>query len=180
MDSAADDFSIRPAAAADAAGIAALYNHYVAHTRATLQTVPAQAEDFLRAIGKVPFLVAVDSTDSGEVVQGYCYSDVMKSRCGYAFTHELSIYVAAAATQRGIGNALMEAFLQTAEALPIHKLVAVIGLPNPASISLHEKFGFVHCGTLPNVGWKFGKWQDVGYWVLDLKGEAPPAAEGGS
>lgn len=162
---------IRPAVPADAAAVAALYNHYVLHSRATLQSVPAQAADFAQAIRKALFLVA---TDAANTVLGYCSADVMKSRCGYAHTYELSIYVAAHATGGGIGKALMAAFVHAAQDTPAYKLVAVIGLPNPASIALHEQFGFVHCGTLPAAGWKFNQWHDVGYWLLQLKDGNPP------
>lgn len=164
---------LRRAQRADAAAIAAIYNHYVRHTLATLQTEEASEADFAGMIERLPFMVAVTAaTDGGsdDKMLGYCYADVMKSRCGYRYSYELSIYVDAEKTRGGVGKALMAEFLALLkDTTPAHRVVAVIGLPNPASVSLHEAFGFAHCGTLPAVGWKFDKWQDVGYWLLKLK-----------
>jgi phosphinothricin acetyltransferase len=41
-------------------------------------------------------------------------------------------------------------------------------LPNAASIALHDKLGFVKIGHFKEVGWKFDRWVDVGYWELVL------------
>ena len=41
-------------------------------------------------------------------------------------------------------------------------------LPNPASITLHERLGFRKVGHLPEIGRKLGRWVDVGYWALLL------------
>jgi phosphinothricin acetyltransferase len=49
-------------------------------------------------------------------------------------------------------------------ALEVHAVIAVIALPNPASITLHERFGLVQAGLFHEVGRKFGRWVDVGYW----------------
>jgi phosphinothricin acetyltransferase len=50
----------------------------------------------------------------------------------------------------------------------VHTALAVIALPNEASVRLHESFGFVHRGTIREVGWKFGRWIDTGFWQLEL------------
>ncbi|EQD52933.1 phosphinothricin N-acetyltransferase, partial [mine drainage metagenome] len=44
--------------------------------------------------------------------------------------------------------------------------VGGIALPNPASVALHEKLGFVRAGHFHEIGLKFGRWVDVGYWEL--------------
>jgi L-amino acid N-acyltransferase YncA len=41
-------------------------------------------------------------------------------------------------------------------------------LPNPGSVALHEKLGFRHLGTFHQVGYKQGRWVDVGYWEVVL------------
>ena len=53
--------------------------------------------------------------------------------------------------------------------------MAAIALPNPASIRLHQAFGFTEAGVLRGVGWKFDAWHDVAYWQLVLGESAPPA-----
>ena len=55
------------------------------------------------------------------------------------------------------------------EKTPTRAVVAVISLPNPASVALHEKCGFVASGVLHGVGWKFGTACDVGFWLAHLK-----------
>jgi phosphinothricin acetyltransferase len=51
---------------------------------------------------------------------------------------------------------------------PVHAVVACIALPNEASVALHEKLGFRQAGHMREVGWKFDRWIDVGYWELHL------------
>ncbi|MEJ2628842.1 MAG: GNAT family N-acetyltransferase, partial [bacterium] len=48
----------------------------------------------------------------------------------------------------------------------LHSVIGIIALPNPASIALHEKLGFEKVAHFKQVGRKFGKWIDVGYWEL--------------
>lgn len=50
----------------------------------------------------------------------------------------------------------------------IHVVIGGVTLPNEASNALHEKVGFVKVGEFTEVGWKFGRWLDVGYWQLVL------------
>ena len=65
------------------------------------------------------------------------------------------------ATRRGIGSALMPALIDGCERAGRRQIIAVIGdSANDASIKLHEKFGFARIGTLPAVGYKFGRWVD--------------------
>jgi len=44
-----------------------------------------------------------------------------------------------------------------------------IALPNKESQHLHEKFGFKKVAHFTEVGYKFNKWINVGYWELLLK-----------
>ena len=88
----------------------------------------------------------------------------------------MSVYVDPSAHRRGVGGALYESFLPVLRSQCYALLLAGITQPNPGSVRLHEKFGFVRCGTYHRVGWKFGGWHDVGYWELDLAPDrAPPS-----
>jgi L-amino acid N-acyltransferase YncA len=49
-----------------------------------------------------------------------------------------------------------------------HAVLGGIALPDPASVALHEKLGFQPVAVLKEVGWKLGRWVDVGYWELLL------------
>jgi len=44
-----------------------------------------------------------------------------------------------------------------------------VTLPNPASVALHERFGFRHVGTFTENGRKFGKYWDVAWFERPLK-----------
>jgi L-amino acid N-acyltransferase YncA len=50
----------------------------------------------------------------------------------------------------------------------LHAVIGGIALPNPASIALHERLGFHKVAHFEQVGWKFDRWIDVGYWQLPL------------
>jgi phosphinothricin acetyltransferase len=44
----------------------------------------------------------------------------------------------------------------------------VINLPNERSVAFHESMGFSYFATFEKVGYKLGKWKDVGWWRLQL------------
>lgn len=53
--------------------------------------------------------------------------------------------------------------------MDFHAIIGGIALPNNASVALHEKFGFEKVAHFKEVGFKFNKWIDVGYWELVIK-----------
>lgn len=112
-----------------------------------------------------PWWVAVD--ESGRVL-AYARASPWKTRGAYARTAEVGIYARPECRGKGIGRALYSEFLQDMRAKGFHTLLGGIAQPNPASVRLHEAFGFQHVGTLPEVGFKLGQWRDVGYWALVL------------
>lgn len=69
-----------------------------------------------------------------------------------------------------------------AELLPILRrqrfvnAYAGIGLPNPASVALHESIGMTLIGLYERVGFKAGRWVDVAWYGLRLSepAESPP------
>jgi phosphinothricin acetyltransferase len=63
---------------------------------------------------------------------------------------------------------LYPALIAELRARSFHALLGGIALPNEGSVALHEKFGFEKVAHLKQVGWKFSKWIDVGYWELIL------------
>ena len=52
----------------------------------------------------------------------------------------------------------------------MHVVIGGVALPNPASVALHERFGFVKVAHFKETGYKFNRWIDVGYWQLLLVG----------
>lgn len=162
---------IRDAGAADAARIAAIYNHYVAATIVTFEVERVAVEDMQARVAAVqddglPWLVADDGT--GDVL-GYAYATRWRARAAYRNSVESSIYLAPHATGRGIGRRLYERLLERLRACGLHTVIGGAALPNPASVALHEALGFAKVAHLREVGHKFGRWIDVGYWQRRLE-----------
>ncbi|MCW3482205.1 GNAT family N-acetyltransferase [Neisseriaceae bacterium JH1-16] len=165
--------SIRSVHADDAAAIAAIYAHYVAHTTISFEeTAPDAAEMTQRlaatAAHGLPWLVL----EEGGRVLGYAYAGVWKGRSAYRHTVEASVYLDPTAGGRGLGSRLYQTLFEQLRAQGMHSVISSIALPNPASVALHERFGFTQVGRFREVGRKFGQWHDVGYWQLLLEGEA--------
>ena len=100
-----------------------------------------------------------------------CLSGQWKARAAYARTVESSIYLADAARGRGLGKRLYGELIARLRERGIHVVIGGVSMPNAASVALHESFGFKPIGAFREVGWKLGRWIDVGYWQLLLDGE---------
>jgi phosphinothricin acetyltransferase len=168
--------TIRVATAADAEAIAAIYAPYVLETAISFEEVPPSAAEMAARMAKAlpthPFLVL----EEGGRIAGYAYAGPHNERAAYRWSANVSVYVAADAHRRGIGRALYERLIETLRRQGFHSLYGGITLPNAKSVGLHEAMGFTHVGIYREVGFKFGRWHDVGYWRLGLA-DGPPAAE---
>ena len=170
---------VRPATAADLEAVTAIYRHHVLHGLASFELEPPDANEIerrytaIRELG-LPYFVA---ELKGKVV-GYAYAGVYRERPAYRYTVENSVYVDSECTGHGIGSALMPVLIDACAAAGRRQIIAVIGdSANHASIKLHERFGFARIGTLPAVGYKFGRWVDSVLMQKEI-GEgshAPPA-----
>jgi len=100
-------------------------------------------------------------------VAGYSSLSSYRDKEAFRSTVELSIYVAPEFRKRGLASELMAYILDVARADErTHAVISVISATNEPSIRLHEKMGFTYCGTIPEVGVKFGVYQDiVNYWL---------------
>ena len=166
---------IRLAEREDLPAIVAITNWAAVHTPANFATEPEPESLWVatweQTRARHPWLVAVD----GERVLGFAKSGPHRTRGAYAWTAEVSVYVEPSAHGRGIGAALYDRFIPVLREQGYVTLLAGITPPNPASERLHEKVGFVRCGTYHRAGWKLGAWHDVGYWELHLAdGGEPP------
>lgn len=157
----------RPALYDDLQDILSILNREIREGVAHFGTEEMSSEglllDFRTNAERYPWWVAAD--DSGRVV-GLAKCSPWKSRGAYSQTVEIGIYVRPESQGQGVGKALYGTFLNAVRYAGFHTVLAGIGLPNEASIRLHEAFGFRHVGTLPSVGFKQGRWHDVGYWAL--------------
>jgi len=159
---------IRPATTADAAAVAEIYNHYILNTIVTFEEEAISAAEMAGRITEItaahPWLVWAD----GERILGYAYAGKWKSRCSYRYSVESTVYLDQAATGRGLGRQLYGALLSELRKTNTHVVIGGVALPNAASVALHEKLGFQKIAHFREVGWKYEKWIDVGYWELVL------------
>jgi phosphinothricin acetyltransferase len=160
--------AIRPCLASDAARICEIYNHYVRETVITFEeepvSEPEMAERIRDVIARRPWLVA----DENGLVTGYAYASAWKTRSAYRFSVESTVYVAVEHLGRGIGTQLYRALIAALREQNVHYITGGIALPNTASVALHERLGFRKNGHFSEVGFKLGRWVDVGYWELIL------------
>jgi len=164
---------IRPATAADAEAVAAIYNRHVVGTIVTFEEDPVSEAEMARRIGaatvRAPWLVhEVDG-----VPAAYACASPWKTRSAFRYTVESSVYVSETHVGRGIGRQLYATLLDELRERGLHCVIGGISLPNEASVALHERLGFVKIGHFPAVGWKLGGWVDVGYWALQLRAGPP-------
>jgi phosphinothricin acetyltransferase len=155
---------IREATSNDALAICAIYNYYIQKTIITFEEIPVskvEMEDRIISIQKFyPWLVYVEENE----VVAYAYATRWKARSAYNQTLESAIYVKQGFEGRGNGSMLYLKLISILKEKGFHSILGGIALPNEKSIALHEKLGFVKVGQLKEVGFKFGKWIDVGYW----------------
>lgn len=160
---------IRTATASDAGSIARIYNLYVLNTAITFEEQAVSAQEMAGRIAEVdsaglPWLVA---EQDGNVI-GYAYASKWKVRFAYRFSVEITVYLDPDFVGKEYGTSLYEHLFASLRERGMHVVIGVIALPNPASVALHEKFGLKKVAHFSEVGFKFGKWIDVGYWQITL------------
>lgn len=159
---------VRDATQADLPAMAAIYDDQVRTSVATFDTEPRGAaylgEKLAAAgAGNVGNVVLVACAD--EQLLGYAFSGAFRPRPAYDGTKEVSVYLAEGARGRGLGRTLYAALLARLDAAPdVHTQVAVIALPNDASVALHVACGFERVGVLREVGHKFGRYVDTAWY----------------
>jgi L-amino acid N-acyltransferase YncA len=159
---------IRYAKTDDAAEICKIYNHYVLGTTITFEEEPVSTDEMAQRIAEtlqsLPWLV----WEQDESLQGFCYASKWKGRCAYRHSVESTVYVRADSIGRRIGSQLYRALLDELRQRKFHTVIGGIALPNDASVALHEKLEFEKVAQFREVGNKFDRWTDVGYWQLLL------------
>jgi L-amino acid N-acyltransferase YncA len=168
---------LRAAVPKDAAAIASIYAPFVTDSAISFETEPPDAAGIAARIrtgnGVYPWFVATED----EHVVGYAYATRFRTREAYRFAVETSVYVSPDAQRRGIATLLYQRLLETLEAQGFTQAIAAIGLPNEASVAFHEKLGFQGSGVYHNIGYKLGRWHDVGLWQRPLAAPTVPPRE---
>ena len=170
---------VRRALRSDLARITAIYNHYVETTPITFDLTPFREVEReawfaqFRASGRHQLFVA----ERAGAVIGYAGSLQFRAKPAYATSVETTVYVAPEERARGVGPSLYEALFSALRGEDVHRLLAGIALPNEASVRMHERLGFTCVGVYSEVGRKFGRYWDVGWW--ERPGGGLGAAPGG-
>jgi len=164
---------LRLAGETDAEAVAAIYAPYVRDTAISFELDPPTVDELRQrmrtTLAHAPWLVCEADVE----VLGYAYAGRFHGRAAYQWTVEVTVYVHRDHHRRRIGEGLYSALLDGVREQGFRTAVGIIALPNPASVGLHERLGFRPAGVLGSVGFKHGRWHDVGWWALALADYAP-------
>ncbi len=159
---------IRLATPEDAAGILAIYTPYIETTSFTFETEVPSIEDFAERIRAYlvnwPWLVC----EIDGVIAGYAYATRHRERTAYQWCVESSIYIHDDFQRAGIARLLYTTLFEILKRQGFRTVYAVINLPNDKSVKFHESLGFKYFATYEKVGYKLGKWKNVGWWKLSV------------
>src|ERR1043166_8211008 len=156
--------------------ILAIFNEAIANSTALYDYQPRTMETMqswfeAKKKGNYPVIGAQD--DKGELL-GFASFGTFRAWPAYKYSIEHSVYVDARFRGQGIGQRLLHEIINAAQEQNYHLMVGVIDAANSVSIRLHEKLGFVHCGTIRHAGFKFGRWLDVVFYQLILATPSNP------
>ena len=151
------NLSIRPVRASDAEQVAEIWNEVIRNSTHTFTTVEKDPVALVQQFDETPFFVA----EEDELVVGFVTYSQFRSGPGYARTVEHSVYLAPETRGKGIGRALLSHAENHAKAAGVHCFIAGLAAENEGAAAFHEALGYVDCGRLREVGYKFGRWHDL-------------------
>ena len=168
--------ALRPAAEQDIEAIRSIYNHEVENGTSTFDLRPRSSEEqklwFDTHVGAYAAIVATEA----EQVVGFGSLSPYRERPAYRGTAEVSVYVHHSHKRKGIGHALLDELVGTAEQHGFHTLIARVSGPNDASHALFMASGFEKVGVEKEVGRKFNQWLDIAIYQRMLKSLKSPLA----
>lgn len=159
---------IRAANINDAEEILAIYAPYIENTSFTFETESPGIEAFAERINSYLQNWAWLVCEIDGKIAGYAYATRHRERMAYQWSVESSVYIHDDFQRRGIANALYIALFDILKLQGFRNVYAVINLPNDRSVAFHESCGFEYFATYEKVGYKLGKWKNVGWWRLVL------------
>ncbi|HEV8285692.1 MAG TPA: GNAT family N-acetyltransferase [Chitinophagaceae bacterium] len=159
---------IRTATDSDAESILEIYAPYITNTSYTFETEVPTVKSFQERINNYlqtwPWLVC----EIDGIIAGYAYGSKHRERVAYQWSVECSVYIHDHFQRAGVAKALYSALIEILKLQGFRNLYAVINLPNEKSVAFHENMGFEYFAVYKNVGYKLGKWKNVGWWQLQL------------
>ena len=161
---------IRPVEARDAAAVAAIYVPNITHGVASFELMPPDAAEMAARIAATtathPWLVC-EAPEAG--VAGYVYATAFNPRAAYQWSAAVTVYIDEKFHRAGIGRALYTSLFALMRLQGFYNAYGGITLPNAGSVGLHEAMGFRPAAMYREVGYKFGRWWDVGWWEMELQ-----------
>jgi phosphinothricin acetyltransferase len=155
---------LRIADVRDAADMVQIYAPFIRSSGITQEIEVPSTEAFAERVKTTlierPWIVC----DVDGMLAGYAYAGKHRERSGYQWCTEPSVYVDEKFHRSNIATALYTALFEILKKQHYVNAYAVITLPNPQSVAFHEKFGFTYLTTFKRIGFKLGKWHDVGWW----------------
>ena len=162
---------IRLATPDDAEGVLAIYGPFCESSAVSFEIVAPSVNEMRSRIekisGKYPWLICeIDGK-----VAGYVYASQHRERAAYRWNVDVAAYVDSNYRRRRVGQALYSTLFSILRGQGYFKAFAGITLPNEASVGLHESVGFKPIAVYRGVGYKLGRWLDVGWWQYELQSE---------
>lgn len=152
------------------AAVMSIFNDVIATSTALYEYRPRDDRSMAtwfqgKADGGFPVIVSLDDRDQ---VSGFATYGPFRSFPAYKYTVEHSVYVHRDHRGQGVGTALMRHLVAYATGQDYHAMIGVVDGNNEASVSLHDRLGFVRAGVIRQAGFKFGRWLDVEVYQLLL------------
>ena len=155
---------IRMATERDVPAILDIYGPYVQNTAIsfeyTVPTLPDFTARFQAITAQFPWLVW---EEQGRVL-GYAYGSLPFERAAFQWCAEASIYLRPEAQSRSIGKALYAVLEKILTLQGYQKVYALVTSANQPSVDFHVACGYTHTATMPDCGFKLGRWYGL-HWL---------------
>ena len=169
--------SIRHATVRDVPRILEIYGPYVENTVVSSEYTVPTCEEFTRRFLEItetfPWLV----WEEDGVVLGYAYGSLPFERAAYQWCASASVDLCPEAKGKGIGKKLYTQLWHFLQLQGYRKVYAVITTANEDSIAFHRAVGYRHVATMPDCGYKLGKWYGNVWMEKELNSWDTPPGE---
>lgn len=156
--------------------ILAIFNEAIVNSTALYDYQPRTLQNMVswfdaKRAGNFPVIGVED--EAGSLLAFASYG-TFRGWPAYKYTVEHSVYVQKDHRGQGLGRMVLRELIAAARRNDVHAMIGGVDAANAGSIALHERLGFKHAGTLPQVGFKFGRWLDLAFYQLLLDTPAHP------
>jgi len=153
-----------------------IFNEAIVNSTALYDYKPRTSQNMVgwfeaKRAGGFP-VIGIENPDG--VLLGFGSYGSFRAWPAYKYTVEHSVYIHEDHRGKGLGRVVMQELIAAARQNDMHAMMGGIDATNSGSIALHERLGFRHVGTLPQVGFKFGRWLDLAFYQLLLDTPTQP------